>query len=139
MTNKPYKFNKLHMKHFIFILFSTILVSCGASIKSNFQTQNKALSIDDKVAFLDVHHKVPENAKKLGEGKFGDTGFSTDCDFNSNLVQARKIARQNGANIVKVVEKKTPDLWSSCYRMKIEFYFYDGNVTELPQYQLQIK
>ena len=127
------------MKQLIFILLSTILVSCGASIKSNFQTQNKALTIDDKVAFLDVHHKVPETAKKLGDGKFGDTGFSTDCDFNSNLIQARKIARQNGANIVKVVEKKTPDLWSTCYRLRVEYYFYEGNVSDLQQYQVQIK
>ena len=127
------------MKQLIFILLSTILVSCGASIKSNFQTQNKALTIDDKVAFLDVHHKVPETAKKLGDGKFGDTGFSTDCDFNSNLIQARKIARKNGANIVKVVEKKTPDLWSTCYRLRVEYYFYEGNVSDLQQYQLQIK
>ena len=127
------------MKQLIFILLSTILVSCGASIKSNFQKQNKALTIDDKVAFLDVHHKVPETAKKLGDGKFGDTGFSTDCDFNSNLIQARKIARQNGANIVKVVEKKTPDLWSTCYRLRVEYYFYEGNVSDLQQYQLQIK
>lgn len=127
------------MKQLIFIFSTIFLVSCGASIKSNFQTQNKALTIEDKVAFLDVHHKVPETAKKLGDGKFGDTGFSTDCNFNSNLVQARKLARQNGANIVKVIEKKTPDLWSSCYRMKVEFYFYDGNVSELPQYQLQVK
>ena len=127
------------MKQFFLFILTTILISCGASIKSNFQTQNKPLTIDDKVAFLDVHHKVPETAKKLGEGKFGDTGFSTDCDFNSNLVQARKLARQNGANIVKVNEKKTPDLWSSCYRMKVEYYYYDGNVSDLQQYQLQIK
>ncbi len=127
------------MKQIFLFFLTTILISCGASIKSNFQTQNKPLTIDDKVAFLDVHHKVPETAKKLGEGKFGDTGFSTDCDFNSNLVQARKLARQNGANIVKVNEKKTPDLWSSCYRMKVEYYYYDGNVSDLQQYQLQIK
>ena len=127
------------MKQIFLFFLTTILISCGASIKSNFQTQNKPLTIDDKVAFLDIHHKVPETAKKLGEGKFGDTGFSTDCDFNSNLVQARKIARQNGANIVKVTEKKTPDLWSSCYRIKVEYYYYDGNVLDLQQYQLQIK
>ena len=40
------------MKQLILILLTTILISCGASIKSNFQTQNKALTIEDKVAFL---------------------------------------------------------------------------------------
>mgnify|MGYP006170355179 FL=1 len=75
------------MKKTFFIFFTVLLVSCGASIKSNFQSQNKPLTIEDKVAFLDVHHKIPETAKKLGDGKFGDTGFSTDCDFNSNIVK----------------------------------------------------
>lgn len=126
------------MKYLVFIFFAITLMSCGASIKSNFQTQKNALTIDDKVAFLDINHKVPDNATKLGDGKFGDTGFSIDCDFNSNLVQARKLARKNGANIVKVIEKKSPDIWSSCYRMKVEFYFFDGDVSALPQYQLQI-
>ena len=31
-----------------------------------------------------------------------------------------------------------PDLWSSCHRMELEFYFYDGNVEELKQYKLKI-
>ena len=74
----------------------------------------------------------------LGSAKFGDSGFSTDCDFNTNLISARKIARANGANIVKVIEKSIPDLWSSCYRITVEFYHYEGDVTKLQQYQLQI-
>ena len=122
---------------FLFVVV-LMLISCSAKITSVFQTQEKPLTIDDKVAFLDIQHNVPEGAKKLGEAKFGDSGFSTDCDFNSNLIKARDLARKNGANIVKVIEKKTPDLWSTCYRLKIEFYLYKGDVTQLHQYQLQI-
>jgi hypothetical protein len=126
------------IKIFTCALLSLILLGCSASIKSSFQNSKKPLTIEDKVAFLDTGHSVPENAVKLGQAKFGDSGFSTDCDFNSNLVKARKIARENGANIVKVTEKKTPDIWSTCYRLQIEFYFYAGNVSALPQYALQI-
>lgn len=124
-------------KNFLAIL-SLLLLSCGASIKSNFSEQLKPLTIEDKVAFLDIQNKLPENAKKIGSAKFGDSGFSTNCDFNTNLIAARKLARTNGANIVKVTEKSTPDLWSSCYRITVDFYYYEGNVTELQQYQLQI-
>jgi hypothetical protein len=129
----------IHMKQIILSFVLIFLVGCGAAVNSNFYTQNEPLTIEDPVAFLDVMHEVPENAQKLGDGKFGDTGFSTDCEFNSNLVKARKIARQYGANIVKVTTKKTPDLWSSCYRMQVSYYFYEGDVSKLPQYQLQIK
>jgi hypothetical protein len=129
---------KNKMKKLLFIILPFLLISCGANIKSNFVSQKKPLTIEDKVAFLDIQNTVPENAKKLGEAKFGDSGFSTDCGFNTNLISARKLARTNGANIVKVVKKTTPDLWSSCYRMTVEFYFYEGDVTKLSQYQLQI-
>lgn len=126
------------MKRLFIAILPFLLISCGASIKSTFTSQNKALTIEDKVAFLDIQNNVPENAKKIGESKFGDSGFSTDCGFNTNLISARKLARANGANIVKVIKKTTPDLWSSCYRMTVEFYFYEGDVAKLPQYQLQI-
>ncbi|MDP5028775.1 MAG: hypothetical protein NWQ14_11170 [Flavobacterium sp.] len=127
------------MKKTLIITISFLLISCGASIKSNFNEQLKPLTIEDKVAFLDLQNQVPEGAKKIGNVKFGDTGFSTDCDFNTNLISARKLARANGANIVKVIEKKEPSiLGSSCYRIKVNFYFYNGDVTKLAQYQLQI-
>lgn len=126
------------MKRVTFIVLSVLLASCSSKISSNIISQNKSLTIEDKVAFLDIQHLVPENVKKIGDARYQDTGFSTNCDLYTNLVSARKLARQNGANIVKVIEKKTPDLWSSCYRIKVEFYYYEGDVTKLKQYQLQI-
>jgi hypothetical protein len=126
------------MKKLFIAMLPFLLISCSASIKSSFTSQNKALTIEDKVAFLDIQNRVPENAKKIGEAEFGDSGFSTNCDFNSHLINARKLARANGANIVKVIKKSTPDLWSTCYRITVEFYVYEGDVTKLSQYQLQI-
>ncbi len=126
------------MKRLFILMLPLLLVSCSSSISSSFTSQNKPLTIEDKVAFLDLLNKVPEGAKKLGQAKYGDSGFSTNCDFNTNLISARKLARANGANIVKVVEKSTPDIWSSCYRITVEFYFYEGDVSKLNQYQVQI-
>ena len=138
--NRKKKLNYQIMKKTLIIAISFLLISCGSSIKTNFSEQLKPLTIEDKVAFLDLQNQVPDGAKKIGNAKFGDTGFSTNCDFNTNLISARKLARANGANIVKVTEKKEPSvLGSSCYRIKVDFYHFSGDVTKLPQYQLQIK
>lgn len=123
-----------------FLVLITIVgfTSCSPKITSNFTNPQPKLSIDEKVALLDIEHNLPENIVKVGELRFQDSGFSTDCSFNSLMTQARNEARKNGANIVKVVDKKKPDLWSSCHRLKIELYKYDGDVSSLPQYKLKL-
>ena len=127
------------MKNLYFFLpLLFLLIGCEASIKPIITNSQKKLTTNDKVAFLDLKHKIPSDVIKIGSAKFDDTGFSTDCDFNSNLIKARQIARDNGANIVKIVESKAPNLWSSCYRMKVEFYLYNGDVSTLQQYKIQI-
>ncbi|MEC5395310.1 hypothetical protein [Bergeyella sp. RCAD1439] len=128
------------MKNIFFNLsVALILASCASTVKTDISNKETALTINDKVAFLDLNHKVPETAKRIGNAKFGDSGFSTDCNFNSNLIRARQIARENGANIVKVTEAKNPNFWSTCHRIEVDFYKYEGDVSALQQYQLQVK
>jgi hypothetical protein len=122
----------------LFLMAVFGLVSCGPKITSNYINPQSKLSIKEKVALLDIHHKLPTNIIKVGDLRFQDTGFTSDCSFNSLMNRARIEARQNGANIVKVIEKKKPDLWSSCYRLKIELYRYDGDVSSLSQYKLKL-
>ncbi|CAL68014.1 hypothetical protein [Christiangramia forsetii] len=122
----------------LFILLLLGLVSCSPKIKSNLTNSQPKLSSEEKVALLDMEHQLPNGLIKIGSLKFQDSGFSTDCSFNSIMNQARISARENGANIVKVVEKKNPDIWSSCYRLNLDLYRYSGNVTTLPQHQLTL-
>lgn len=126
------------MTKFLFLITVIGFTSCSPKISSNFTNPQPKLATDEKVALLDIEHKLPENVVKIGELKFQDSGFSTDCSFNSLMAQARTEARKNGANIVKVIDKKKPGLWSSCYRLKIELYKYDGDVSSLPQYELKL-
>ena len=114
------------------------MAGCSPKIKSNLTNAQPELSADEEVIFLDLKHEVPKEVMKIGSLKFQDTGFSTDCSFNSILNKARIEARKNGANIVKVTEKKSPDLWSSCYRLNIDLYKFEGNVSSLPQYKLTL-
>ncbi len=129
------------MKKEILFIMTTIIIGlsgCSPKISSNITNPNSALSSNEEVAFLDIEHPLPENLVKVGELRFQDSGFSTDCSFNSLLNKARIEARKNGANIVKVTNKKKPDLWSSCYRLKIDLYNHKGDVSKLEQYELKL-
>lgn len=126
------------MTKMLFFITVIGLTSCSPKITSNFINSQPKLSIDESIALLDIEHKLPESITKIGELRFQDSGFSTDCSFNSLMTQARIEARKNGANIVKVIDKKKPDLWSSCYRLKIELYKYDGDASSLSQYELKL-
>ena len=125
---------KLYFLPFLFLIF---LNSCAAVVSESISKTYSYLPIDAKIVILDVKHTVPTNAEKLGFISFGDSGFSTDCDYHSNLAKARKRAREIGANIVKVNHVDEPSIVSSCYRMNIAFYKYDGDVSQLPQISLQ--
>ncbi len=115
-----------------------LLAGCSPKITSNFPNKQTKLSLDDKVALLDVTDTLPSDILKVGDLRFQDSGFSTDCNFNSMMNRARKLARENGANIVKINDKKKPDLWSSCYRLKIDLYKHNGDVTKLKQIKLKL-
>lgn len=98
------------MKIFLYAIIAISLTSCGASIKTNFSEIKPTISKEQSFAFLAEQHKVPTGAIKTGSSKVKDSGFSTDCSYNSNLEKLRKIARDNGANIIKVVKSKGADL-----------------------------
>lgn len=65
---------------------------------------------------------VPTGWTRVGEAYFGDTGFTLTCGFDKMIELARQNARVIGANAFQIVEHKTPDLLSSCHRLKVVYY-----------------
>ena len=122
----------------LFLITVFAISSCSPKISSNFTNPQPKLSMDEHVALLDIEHQLPENLVKVGDLRFQDSLLSTDCSFNSLMTRARNEARKNGANIVKVIDKKKPDLWSSCFRLKIELYKSNEDVSSLAQYKLKL-
>lgn len=127
-------------KIFSLVAIVTFLSSCTSS-KVTFDLSNggKPLPADIKIAFLDVQQALPANVEKIGDAKYENLGSPNHCDFDSNLIHAGKLARDNGANLVKVIKNKVPSSGNPCDRTQIEFYYYSGDVTTLQQYHLQAK
>ncbi|MDX9773702.1 MAG: hypothetical protein RBT02_09850 [Bacteroidales bacterium] len=73
---------------------------------------------------------IPASLKKVGEIKLGESGFSITCSEEHALELLRKEACSVNATIINIVEESRPDLLSSCYRCRAEFYINtDDNIT----------
>ena len=111
----------------------SILFGCAPSMKSTFIDTSNSLMLVEKIIFLDVYDVVPREAIRIGQAKYGDTGISTDCGCKANFLRAKGLAVKNKSNIVKIVKIKKPNTASTCCRMEIEFYYYEGDLSKLDQ------
>lgn len=63
-----------------------------------------------------------DSLQKIGEIKLGDTGFSVSCSEAHAIEILKNEACAIHADLINITEENRPDLWSSCYRCKAEFY-----------------
>lgn len=109
----------------IILLFSLIsFCGCVAGISRQGykleDTKNKSLSSCDLV----IKKKYVYNKDAvdiLGKINSYDTGLSVTCNQDYVLSIFCEEACALGADILNIIEEKTSDIWSSCYRAKAEF------------------
>lgn len=108
------------MKKFTLILSAAMaLASCSPKITSSLTSSYQALPADSEVVILDEDAPNPENAEMLGQINIGDTGFTTKSGtYDAVLEIAKTQARKAGGNIVRIVEHRRPDSYSSIHRIK---------------------
>jgi len=109
---------KLHRLLF-FTASLLFLSSCNPKISTNIAKSYPPLDYKQEVVVINVSQKEPENAETIGYLKIGDTGFSTNCSYNTVIEKAKLEARKAGGNAVKITEYKAPNaMGSSCHRIK---------------------
>ncbi len=126
------------MKKPIFLLLVSLLVlgSCSPKLNAVIVNKKPALAYNSEVYVIQIDGKIPKGAKAVGKLSIKDTGFTTKCTYEMVLEQAKLQARQNGANIVKIFEHKTPRaLGSTCHRMKVVFYHLKDTSSLAKQYE----
>jgi hypothetical protein len=64
-------------------------------------------------------------ATKIGEVKLGDSGFSVACSEEHAINILIGEACAINADLIIITEENRPDLWSSCYRCRAEFYRFN--------------
>lgn len=111
------------MKQLFYFAFLTILIfSCSPKIGSTIIAKQTPLSDTDFVLVLQQQDEYINDGTKVGTIKSGDNGLSTNCTYFEVIDKLKQLARQNGANVIKITEQKDPDRWSSCVRLKAEIY-----------------
>lgn len=102
-----------------------VLIGCGPRVLVKKETKESHPPLPDntEVIILGIAENVPANGKKIGEGYFGDTGFTISCNYDKMMGIAKMNALSLGANLIKIVEHNTPDIMSSCHRIRVHYYF----------------
>ena len=112
------------MKNKIYLLFliGFVLQSCSSSIKTNIIQSYDRIDENQEIIILRNHNNFPDEVKKVGDIKAGDTGFSTKCDYAYVMAELQNNARKSGANIINITEEKDPNFGSTCYRVKADLF-----------------
>jgi hypothetical protein len=126
------------IKKLSYLFLLSVLFGCAPAVKSTFVDTSNLLLLVDDVAILDLYHQIPSTAVRIGQAKYGDTGFTDNCDCDSNFERAKVLAKKMKCNIVKVVKYKNRLKFSSCCNIEVEFYNYGGDVKKLEQYKKDI-
>lgn len=107
----------------IFLLITCIaLGACSSSMSTTMSTTKVNTPLNTEVIVLKLNEDVPTPNTKVGSSKFGDSGFSVNCNLNYILSNARKIAQDFGADVIKITKHKRPNLWSTCHRVDVDYY-----------------
>lgn len=107
------------MKTNVFLIIWSVLflTSCSAKLTSSIQKTYDPLDYREEVRVFELDEATPHESEKLGTVKVGDSGFSTNCDYDVVLDKAKTESRKVGGNALKITEHKLPDIWSSCHKI----------------------
>lgn len=122
------------MKKIVLFLFLSI-VSCSPKFGTSIINSQQKLNNTDHVLVLQFGDEQKIDGIKVGKISSTDQGFSMNCSYNEIIEPLKELARQNGANIIKIIEHKTSDIWSSCERIKADMY----KVKDYKKYEREIE
>jgi hypothetical protein len=80
------------------------------------------LPADAPVLLFNIKDTVPKGAVPVGKIAVIDPGLKFNCGLQKTVDEARVRARARGANVIKITKLKSPDGWSSCYRLWADVY-----------------
>ena len=106
------------------IILLLTITSCSPTINSKLFMDRGILPSEETVVVYKVNEPVPNGADTIGTLKIGDSGFTSNCSYDTVIGIAKSEARWMGGNIVKLTEHKPPmPSGSSCHRIKADVLY----------------
>jgi len=99
--------NPTDMKRFLFLLFSFLFVACVTPMKMSIvNNEFPPLPADKEIITVNQYEKIPEGSQLVGTIEAG--GFSSFEPYSEQLAlqKIKDAARQQGANVVKIIERR---------------------------------
>jgi len=121
------------MKKTVFFLMTALifLSSCSARIITSIQKNYEPIARTEEVKVMNSLTEVPQSAELLGKVDVGDSGFTTNCSYDTVLNAAMLEARKAGGNAICITDHITPDFQSSCHRISANIYKIDFHPVEI--------
>jgi hypothetical protein len=116
-----FKTTKMFIRYFSIVLI-ILISSCSPKFGSTITSKQTPLTDTDFILVLQLNDKFINDGVEVGTIKAGDNGFSTSCSYYEIIDNLKQIARNNGANVLKIIKHRTPDQWSSCERITAKIY-----------------
>ena len=104
-------------KYLLIFCVLLIAVSCSPKVSKTLTKSYAPLDYKEDVLVFDLETPVPYEADNMGTIKIGDSGFTTDCSWNTVIETAKIEVRKVGGNALKITEHKPPSGGSSCHRI----------------------
>ena len=109
-------------------------VQCSPKLRSSIQNPQPSLGDEAEVIVLSLEDNQELKGIEVGELRASDNGLSKDCTYPQMIALLQEIARKNGANLIRLIKNKEPDMWSTCSRVSAVAY----RVENPQKYQLEI-
>ncbi|MEN8251744.1 MAG: hypothetical protein ABFS32_22685, partial [Bacteroidota bacterium] len=105
------------LQYLILAISFTLLVSCNPKVSTSITKSYPVLDYRQEVVVLGLNDEEPDSVEVLGQVQIGDTGFSTNCDYEVVINEAKYAARKIGGNAIKIIDHRPPSMASSCHRI----------------------
>ena len=100
------------------LLLALFILGCGAAVKFTPIGNYRSPKAEDyHVAVFQVGDNIDLDYEIIGKIDVGDSGITAKCGYDKMMRLVLQKAREVGADAIRIIEVKDPDIISSCYRI----------------------